>query len=399
LAATGPQGSAANSAGNVWTGPPATSAVADAATAPSVVMTSRYFTKANERPNLVSPVLIWFNNASGNPIFTIDCPGASFSAPPALLNGFDSLVAVNTLSYPDEYEAAAQWWNERNLYEKLENNPSLKTSNVRMSTFAQNREATPMAQLLHAKKSISTAAANTSTNFQAATEQHKSNMENLSVQLGFYDSTEVAVADTALIASLKAVQAAAELTANGWKTETGQHLANIRETVQAIVSSNVFETNERWVQLLYLDYPAKGLTPSSDLLEQLKTLGLQCPLLAGPAAVSANTLYELLTGKGLSKENCTGGEERNSISFSLAKTISIYPNPANEQLEVHLGQITTNDAAVLTLCNHTGQIVLQQQLSDTQNRVSITALQNGLYFVTIAINGTVRSSQKIIIIH
>jgi len=398
LAATGPQGSAANSAGNVWTGPPATSAVADAATAPSVVMTSRYFTKANEKPLSIDPPNSWFHVVSGNPPFTLECPGNSFTEPPALLNGFDSLTAINDLLYPDEYEAATQWWNERNLYEKLVNNPGLTTNNGLMSNFVQSRAGTPLAQLLNARKSISTVANNTAASFTVAAEQAKNNIKNLSDQLGFNDSTSVMITDTALIASLKAAQATAGLNTNNWKAATDQNLGNIREVVVNITPTNLFEANEQWILMLYLDYPAKGLQPPAAMLQQLKTLALQCPLVVGPAAVSANTLYELLTGKQLKKENCAGGEERSRKNEPLP-LVAIYPNPANERLEVSLDKQPGKDELLFTLYNHIGQTVLQRLLPDLQNSISTTALQNGLYFATITRNGQILSARKLTIIH
>jgi len=397
LAATGPQGSAANSAGNVWTGPPATSAVADAATAPSVVMTSRYYAKVSEKPFSVTPSG-WFNPTSGNPAFTIECPGASFSEPPSELNIFDSLVVSNAIPYPAEFQAATRWWNERNLYEKLVNNPGLTTNNGLMSNFVQGRAGTPLAQLLNARKSISTVANNTAASFTAIADQDRNIIKNLANQSGLNDSTVLMITDTVLAAALKTAQGTATTHLNNWKAATAQSLTTLRATVANIAPSNLFETNEQWVLMFYLDYPVKGLQPSAALLEQLRNLGLQCPLVAGPAAVSANTLYELLTNKQLKKENCVGSDERNN-GVITSNDVVVYPNPANNSLEIILNQPQTEKQVYLEMYNQFGQSVLRQYLSWSRNSVSTAVLPNGIYTICINTNEGRISTQKVVILH
>lgn len=394
-AATGPQGNQTYSSGNRWEGPPTTRAFSDDV---SVTSTSRYFVKPGEGPVNVN-ITGWFNLASGNPPFTVSCPGASLSVPPAEVNTFDSLVVANAIPYPTEYAAATRWWNERNLYEKLVSNPGLTADNALMSSFTQSRAGTPSAQLINARKSISTVTDNTAASFAALADQDKNAIKSAANQAGINDTTALMITDTALALTLKTAQETAAAHLNDWKAATEQGLIPLRATVANIAPSNLFENNEKWLLLFYLDYPAKGLQPSAAQLEELKTLGQQCPLVAGPAAAAANSLYKLLTTKALPRNTCTVSEERMQRQAELTPLISIYPNPAREYITVQLQQQPHQNDMLFTLHNHTGQVILQQTLTGVRNTVSTGALQNGLYFATVTKQGKVISNQKIVILH
>lgn len=63
--------------------------------------------------------------------------------------------------------------------------------------------------------------------------------------------------------------------------------------------------------------------------------------------------------------------------------VSISPNPFNEQLTVQI-----NAAAVQCfIINNLGQVVLQQQLTSTQNKIDTQSLSPGLYHISLKGNG------------
>jgi hypothetical protein len=69
-----------------------------------------------------------------------------------------------------------------------------------------------------------------------------------------------------------------------------------------------------------------------------------------------------------------------SIADSDTFEFSIYPNPANDNLTISLGDSQT---AVLSICDQLGQVVWLGQISQGINNVNISAFSPGIYFVQI----------------
>ena len=86
----------------------------------------------------------------------------------------------------------------------------------------------------------------------------------------------------------------------------------------------------------------------------------------------------------------------NSGSSSIEdinSNISIYPNPADDQIML---QMESNDYSSLVVRNITGQILMQEQINDTQMQLDISALESGLYLIEL--QGKEKSiTQKIVI--
>lgn len=77
------------------------------------------------------------------------------------------------------------------------------------------------------------------------------------------------------------------------------------------------------------------------------------------------------------------------IADKPASGISVYPNPATNQITINNSQFTIHK---IEICNILGQVVYQAQIADDQSAiiVDISAFQNGIYIVkTEGDNGVV----------
>ena len=77
------------------------------------------------------------------------------------------------------------------------------------------------------------------------------------------------------------------------------------------------------------------------------------------------------------------------------KILSIYPNPAKENLYIQTGKILTAD---IHIYNSLGSVVLSQQNAELNgiHQVDVSQLQPGVYFIRITGND-VQNIQKIVI--
>ena len=75
-------------------------------------------------------------------------------------------------------------------------------------------------------------------------------------------------------------------------------------------------------------------------------------------------------------------------------TVSVYPNPANEELFIDFKN--TDGKAQASIYDLGGKLLLQQTLNNTSNRINTSALQTGIYLVEIA-SASGRIHQKLVI--
>jgi hypothetical protein len=69
------------------------------------------------------------------------------------------------------------------------------------------------------------------------------------------------------------------------------------------------------------------------------------------------------------------------------KSISIYPNPTKEFININLGEYFTNDLSYY-IYNQQSEIVLKGKLNSFSSKISIEGISNGIYFLKIGNNKT-----------
>ena len=84
-----------------------------------------------------------------------------------------------------------------------------------------------------------------------------------------------------------------------------------------------------------------------------------------------------------------------SVNIDQAEegTISLYPNPANDVLNIALQGSEVNEAVVIDIY---GKTVARTVVSEGNNILNISALPAGMYFVQLKANNSVKATQKIV---
>jgi hypothetical protein len=74
--------------------------------------------------------------------------------------------------------------------------------------------------------------------------------------------------------------------------------------------------------------------------------------------------------------------------FSSEKEVNIFPNPSNGLLTITINGFSTLKG-IVTVTNGIGNNVYEMQLNSNQQQVDLQMLPNGLYFVSVNINGDI----------
>ena len=86
-------------------------------------------------------------------------------------------------------------------------------------------------------------------------------------------------------------------------------------------------------------------------------------------------------------------EEPVGLNQAEEGTISLYPNPANNVLNITLQGTEVNEAVIIDIY---GKTVTRTTVSEGNNTLNISALPAGMYFVQLRADNTVKATQKII---
>ena len=89
------------------------------------------------------------------------------------------------------------------------------------------------------------------------------------------------------------------------------------------------------------------------------------------------------------------GEDKNDIDGYVTKypesvdeinasiDLKVFPNPANDVINVTLDANALGNNAVITVVDMTGKVVLSENVSDASTQLNIASLKNGVYQLRI----------------
>jgi len=79
---------------------------------------------------------------------------------------------------------------------------------------------------------------------------------------------------------------------------------------------------------------------------------------------------------------------------SLTSDVSLYPNPANDLLNVYNAK---NSTSLMVISDLAGKTVLRSQVNSGQNQLQLTNISSGVYLVELFNGGKKISNQKLVI--
>jgi len=84
-----------------------------------------------------------------------------------------------------------------------------------------------------------------------------------------------------------------------------------------------------------------------------------------------------------------------NITLSENSAVSVYPNPANSVLNLHLGTPVTPETEVW-ITGSTGQLVMRRRWTTDETPIDISSLTTGLYFLTVMQDGRRVATEKFV---
>ncbi|HSZ24219.1 MAG TPA: T9SS type A sorting domain-containing protein [Cytophagaceae bacterium] len=113
---------------------------------------------------------------------------------------------------------------------------------------------------------------------------------------------------------------------------------------------------------------------------------------AGTVKIDLIQIGDAVTAKGTT---ATGGTVTGTTTAVNNALISVYPNPARDQINIDLSSLNSSEATVKIL-NASGTAVYNSTVSNTNVSVSTSALLKGIYMVQVS-SGNQIANQKIVI--
>lgn len=308
------------------------------------------------------------------------------------LVGFNSAMASQTV----------QLTNMKKLYL----NPELANSQASLQAFMAVKNASSMAQLSQIAIKADSLCLPTAAQ-KNALDYNAQSLSGLLAQLSLVDSTlrdsavqltpqtwlESANERMSLLLQIDNLQAQNEALDSEIDQARLSGAPALIHQLESINPANIYETNEKTVLDFFLRYIIQGGEPDSASLAELSVIASECIFEGGPAVDDARYLYAGFTGILLPEAECAYGERRGRTNQSLFEQsgLTIYPNPADEQIFINLGgiEISESDEVQVSVFNNLGQIVLKTQFSMQEGNINISVLPAGVYQLILENAGNV----------
>jgi hypothetical protein len=277
---------------------------------------------------------------------------------------YETLIALDAINYYN-FEEGARFTDIEQVYKLLEDESTLLTSNATLANFYNNLQNTDLALLSQIDNALSS----------------------------LYDADAIN-------------------NPSQWQS-LYEDAAQLNQNLEA---ANILVVNEQWINniLLYLANNSIEQMEASTL-DQIKTLAIQCPYIAGDAVYKArnilaplevNVRYDdlnICNSQGVYRggkntyiaENESIFENSAQPLLNNREAVNIFPNPTNGLLKI---DYKINDDGVLAIYDISGRLVRSILLPATTQHIvtDISDLANGIYTYKVRVNSSVISNGKII---
>ncbi|MBX2890694.1 MAG: T9SS type A sorting domain-containing protein [Saprospiraceae bacterium] len=323
----------------------------------------------------------------------------------------DDLAGLAPVGQSNEY--VLRFEQKRQFYRKLKENPALTSWNTDVGNFystSQSNIVGAIHEVDEAWRNLSKASATVSTSYEAL--------------LGQLDDLNEAVADVYATypGASPAEQAEMLEDLREWTTQMLEIEADIRdlseqeldersERLDALLTLNnalsdaeTWETEEKSINNLFFRYLG-GLidTFTSTQRDQIGTLAEECPQFYGAGVYKARFLREQIEGfsRHYFENHCVGEEERLALSQEDAEgqAFVVLPNPASDRVSVRLPQNYPHVASIEVRSLDGLALSTQKcRVGGREQTIDVSAIQPGVYWLTLRSENAVLLSAKLVII-
>ncbi|MBV6460532.1 MAG: hypothetical protein HJHJAOHD_00647 [Flavobacteriales bacterium] len=186
--------------------------------------------------------------------------------------------------------------------------------------------------------------------------------------------------------------------------------ANCNHTLLATCNAiNPVNIQEQWLKdiaTMYISSRLLGDTFTTQQIQQLQYIASLCPYTDGIAVYQARFLLAEFDSLDY-ENNCeldingngqrlmpTEDEDKNTTSFTENVSIKVYPNPANNIINIEL---PTKALTTIEMCNTIGEIVVKKEVNTLLPTIDIENLPLGFYTIRIR-SGDIIFNDKILLI-
>lgn len=368
-------------------------------------------------------------SGSGQPWFLIDTDVigtvASCNQPwyPLIpeIKEIDKTVAEG-LNLTGTYADVLTWEAERGLFEKLKNGSLDLTSHPEVQTFYNNSTYAMVGRFDYVKEEQKSIYAQ-EVGFQIQLGTLHQEQKDLRNQILSIDSLLVINPSTALwsqrdslllLLKDKGIEAQVlfdQIFASRISKTNATLTANQNLSTTELMYQNEVMFNDIYMNTLSMGNPNFNAT----MITNIFAVASQCPLEGGRVVYRARSLYALIDPSFSFEKSCLPGSQlgikeggsnaplmnevdKHNGNQDFAKSIFIYPNPANDELTI---EYNLKEDGQLLVFSSIGHILKENILSMDQSSIKLNTSnwKEGIYFIKIHSGDQELFSDKIIIIH
>jgi len=367
---------------------------------------SRFIIQNNNLPYYPGKILVeggvpgdWFKIESG-----------SFYTCPDMLNdpttGFDfeDYYDYVTDNGPSSEGDGLQWIFDRGLYRKLKTNPAFNNTTA-LNTFFNAQAAGAVGAFQSVDEAWLAAMKMPETTKQGLIDKGELLEEKLSDKAAVVASLEASWPDepASLVGELASLNGEIQEVIDDMTTLHFAFLQQRSISLSQVLTQNAGITcgpdPEKYLQTvnnIRLENLIEG-TPTFTASQRagLETIAGQCLFDGGEAVSLSRALLNLAV-----EENCNPAPlarpDQLIVAAATNQSVSIYPNPATDEVWIYLPEITPG--AQLRLYSLSGELVKRMVINEHHTRINISGLPAGLYGYQVANTGMTVSSGKLSII-
>lgn len=362
----------------------------------------------------------WFVlDPTGNPEacqMETDCPIIYIANPE--IGGLVKKVALDQ-QITTVYPATGMWTAQRTLHTCLKENQSMLGEDLDVDLFYNSAEINNVGKFNELERSVLSLWVNSGdlTNYVQITELLAINMEDLvkkDALLAIEPSSELKAERDSLSQVINTQIQSLETLRGSIESHRANELDNLKVNNNSIVTSEVYENNEKQVNAIYLNtIVSGGVELNSSEQSILASIAQQCPLEGGKAVYKARALYALVDEVEYDDEQLCGNtafeqsivtEVEATVKENLLKEAEsqimtefhLYPNPVKDLLTM---EYRLTNQGYLIVQDIYGRELLRRRLSSEESTiiVSTRSFANGVYLIKVIENMTEVYSSRVII--
>ncbi len=325
----------------------------------------------------------WFQEEKGASLkCTIASTHCISMKPTTSINALDQLLFKGLSK--DELNPITSWQLQKNLYKKLQVQPSLAEKDIDAQIFFEEAKNSPIATFVGVEESfdyIKSYKSEEQKAIEVTIAAQKEKLSNILDKLAEGEEVptlieEIRNLEVALEQSYKALNNTALRT----EKESMESLLALQERLNHITVEQIHEQNLLEVQKIQV---AQLLAEDKQLEEKsiyiLESVANQCDAVGGEAVQTARAMLTWHNADKYSFERETSCNEE--ILFKTKRSnyesVKIYPNPTDGNIIL---EKKTNDIAELSIFDMNGRLVKSMVIQEQKTPINVNYLQNGVYY-------------------